>query len=607
MKLFRQSSSPLDFKYTKFFKLRFLTFLLVIQVFIVPVVQANVNGSIDYPTFKAWLISGLLVLPITLAMLYGTRKFFGDAFGNKIPVRLVLIAGFTIGFIKGFATHYFANLLHIRDPFPIDEMVVRGLSGGTLAMALGFSLCLKATLSNDFREIELKEREIDEIAMEIGVLKGEISVLKSGSNDQIISRVLRSITKKLDFDLLNSNPERNWKQISSALRDDLASHVRNESYSLTEFKHTNTKSRQRWLHIFVTQKIHLAPITFGVINLVAGVSIFYIDQDNWSSFGQPITNFVISVLIIATFKKVQEKTDYASALFNHFLIFASVAASLFFLLLLNYLLQERYQMAPLYVVVLWQLFLLYSISMAFALIEFRTKRIEHIASIYQDLEQKLQILKDYDQRLRNDISTHLHGFLISKIRKGSTRLDNLAKEQDFVKYSQTLKALLSEFTLNRFIEGFKRDLIGPDFFKACKESWDGIVCIEFLGELEFPAYVQETTLVELAQVVEEIIANANRHGGATGVSIDFSWLDKERLEITARDNGIGIKSGYKKGLGCSLYDQASDGNWSIKAVEGVGSTLHMMITLWEHEAHVKTIAMEPAASDLLERHSRSSY
>jgi signal transduction histidine kinase len=607
MKLFKQSSYPLDFKYTKFFKLRFLTFLLVMQVFIVPVVQANVNGSIDFPTFKAWLISGLLVLPITLAMLYGTRKFFVDAFGNKIPVRLVLIAGFAIGFIKGFATHYFANLLHIRDTFPIDEMVVRGLSGGTLAMALSFSLCLKATLSNDFREIELKERQIDEIAMEIGVLKGEISVLKSGSSDLIISRVLGSITKKLDFDLLNSNPERNWKQISSALRDDLASHVRNESYSLTEFKHTNTKSRHHWLHVFVTQQIHLAPITFGVINLAAGLATFYLDHDNWSSFGLPIINFLVSVVIIATLKKVQEKTSYGSALFNHFPVFTSVALSVFFLLSLNYLLQGRYQMAPLYVVVLWQLFLLYSISTAYALIEFKTKRIAHIASIYQDLEQKLQILKDYDQRLRNDISTHLHGFLVSKVRKGSTQLDNLAKEQDFVKYTQTLKALLSEFTLDKFIEGFKRDLIGPDFFKACKESWEGIVCIEFLGELEFPAYVHETTLVELAQVVEEIIANANRHGDATDVSIDFSWLDKERLEITARDNGIGIKSGYKKGLGCALYDQASDGNWSIKGAEGVGSTLHMMITLWEHEAHVKTIAMEPAASDLLERHSRPSY
>lgn len=607
MKLFKPSLDPLEFKYTKFFKLRFLTFLLVAQVFIVPVVQANVNGSIDSPTFKAWLISGLLVLPVTLAMLYGARKFLVDAFGDKIPVRLVLIAGFTIGFIKGFATHYFANLIHIQDSFPIDEMVVRGLSGGTLAMAVGFSLSLKATLSNDFREIKFKEKEIDEIARKIGVLKGEISLLKSGSSDLIISRVLRTITKKLDFDLLNSNPERNWKQISSALRDDLASHVRIESYSLTEFKHTNTKSRQHWLHIFVTQKVHLAPIPFAAINLAAGVATFYLDHDNWSSFGQPIINFVISVLTIAIFKKVQEKSDNASALFNHFLIFSSVATSVFFLLSLNYLLQGLYQMAPLYVVVPWQLFLLYSMSTAYALIEFKTKRIAQTDDTYHDLEEKIRILSDYDQRIRNDISTHLHGFLVSKVHKGSLRLENLAQEQDFVEYSQTLKALLSEFTLDKFREGFKRDLIGPDFFKACKESWDGIVCLEFLGELDFPAYVHEATLVELAQVVEEIIANANRHGGATDVSIDFSWLDKERLEITAQDNGNGIKSGYKKGLGCSLYDQASDGNWSIKGAEGIGSTLHMMITLWEHEAHVETIAMERAASALPPRHSPLSY
>jgi signal transduction histidine kinase len=234
-------------------------------------------------------------------------------------------------------------------------------------------------------------------------------------------------------------------------------------------------------------------------------------------------------------------------------------------------------------------------------------RAAYVEDIQKDLEQKRVILENYHQRVRNDISTHLHGYLVSKVHKGSIQLENFGREQDFVKFDETLKTLLSEFTLDKFRESLKRDLIGPDFFTGCKESWDGIVCVEFLGDLDFPAYVHETTRVELAQVVEEIIANANRHGGASEVSIGFSWLDKERLEITAQDNGLGIKSGYKKGLGCSLYEAASDGNWRLEGREGIGTTLHMIITLWEHEARVETIAMESAASALLERHSPLSY
>jgi len=607
MKPSNQFSLLSEFRYTPFFKLKFLTFLLVIQVFIVPVVQSNENGSFDSAAFKAWLLSGLLALPLILGLLYGARLMLVDLFKDKIPVISILLIGFLIGFSKGFLTQLLVNLMHIRDTFPMDEMLLRGLSGGTLGLALGFSLALKTTLANDHRLLLVEERKIDDIAQEIGVLKGEINTLKSGSNDLIISRVLDRIRKRLDFDLLNSDPEKNWKQISLALRDELAVHIRNESYTLTEYKHTSTKARDHWLGVFADQQVHLAPITFSVINLAAGIVIFYIDNDNWGSFQQPILNFTLSVAIISIFKRAQEKKDKPSRFFNHLLIFSAVATNVSFQLIFNYLLQDQYSVIPFYVIIPWQLFLLYSISTTYALIEFKNTRAKFVEDTRQDLEQKRKILEGYHQRIRNEISTHLHGFLVSKVHKESLRLENFGKEEDFVKFDETLKTLLSEFTLDKFIDGFKRDLIGPDFFTACKESWDGIVCVEFLGELNFPAHVHETTLIELAQVVEEIIANANRHGDASEVSIDFSWPDKEHLAITARNNGIGIKSGYKKGLGCSLYEVASDGNWRLEGIEGIGSTLHMIITLWEHEVHVETIAMESAASVLLERHSRSSY
>jgi hypothetical protein len=607
MKLFNQPTILSEFKYTPFFKLRFVTVLLVIQVFIVPVVQNHKNGIVDSAGFKAWLISGSLVLPIILGLIYGSRKIFVDLFEDKIPVRHILRVAFLIGFIKGFITYYLVNLMHIKDSFPLDEMLVRGFGGGILAMALTFGLTLRASLSDNHRMLLVKEKELDKIAQEIGALKGEISTLKSGSHDLMISRVIDRLRKRLDFDLLNSDPAKNWKQISLALRDELAQEVRSESYALTEFEHTNVKARNQLWHIFVVQQIHLAPITFSLINLAAGITLSYLDGESWGSFGQPLLNFISSFIIIYGFKKIQKNRENPSHLISHLVIFAAVATSCCAVLGLKYLLQDLYVVAPLYLIVPWQIFLMYSISTSFALIEFMNSRAGISADIQEDLEQKRIILENYHQRMRNDISTHLHGFLVSKVHKSSLRLENFGREQDFVKFDETLKTLLSEFTLDKFREGLKSDLIGPDFFKGCKESWDGIVCVEFLGDFDFPAYVHETTRVELAQVVEEIIANANRHGDATEVSIGFSWLDKERLEITAQDNGKGVTSGFKKGLGCSLYETASDGNWRLEGTEGIGTTLHMVIELWEHEARVETIAMESAASDLLERHSRSSY
>ena len=603
MKLFNQPTILSEFKYTPFFKLRFVTVLLVIQVFLVPVLQSNETGNNDSTAFKTWLISGLLLLPIILGLIYGLRKIFVDLFEDKIPVRHLLNFAFIIGFIKGFITYYLVNLMYIKDSSPIDEMLVRGFGGGILGMAIAFSLALKTKLRANHLMLLEKQRQLDEIAQEIGALKGEINTLKSGSHDLLIGRVINRLRKKLDFDLLNSDPAKNWMQISTALRDELAQEVRSESYALSDFKHTSVIARIQWWHVFVAQQIHFAPLTFSAINLAASIATSYIDDDNWGSFGQPLLNFTTSFMIIYGFKKVQEKRENPSRLFSHSLVFAAIATSCFAVLGLKYLLQDLYVVAPLYVIVPWQIFLIYSISTSYSLIIFMNTRASYLADIQEDLERKRIILENYHQRIRNDISTHLHGFLVSKVHKGSLRLENFGKEQDFVKFDETLKALLSEFTLDKFREGLKRDFIGPVFFTGCKESWDGIVCVEFLGDLDFPAYVHETTRVELAQVVEEIIANANRHGGATEVSIGFSWLDKERLEITAQDNGIGIKSGYKKGLGCSLYERASDGNWRLEGSEGIGTTLHMIITLWEHEAHVETIAMESVAFALPERHT----
>jgi len=603
MKPSNQFSRLSEFKYAPFFKLRFLTFLLVLQVFVVPIVQSNMNANYDSAAFKAWLLSGLLVLPIILGLIYWARKVFTDLFKDKIPVRHVLIVGFLIGFLKGFMTQYLANLMHIKDSFPFDEMLWRGFSGGVLGMALGFSLALKSSMQSDHRMLLTKEKEIDEMANEIGILKDEISALKSSSNDLIVSRVLGRLRNKMDFDLLNSDPAKNWKQISTALREDLATEVRHESYTLTQFIPINVKASHHWLRVFATQEIHLSPIAFSVINFAAGVATFYVDDDNWASFGQPVLNFALSIVIVSTFKKIQEKIDKPSLLFNHLLILSAVATSVSVLLLFKYLLQDQYAFAPLYVLIPWQLLLYYSISTVYTLIDFSSTRARYVEGIHQDLEDKQKILVDYHQRIRNDISTHLHGFLVSKIYKGTTQLDNFGRNQDFVNFDETLKLVLSEFTLDKFNAGFKRDLIGPEFFKACKESWDGIICIEFSGELSFPDYVHETTQLELAQVVEEIIANAHRHGAATEVSIHFSWLDKERLAITAIDNGIGIKSGYKKGLGCSLYEVASDGEWRIEGTEGFGSTLHMTITLWEHEARVEATSAEREDAVLPEGHT----
>jgi signal transduction histidine kinase len=229
----------------------------------------------------------------------------------------------------------------------------------------------------------------------------------------------------------------------------------------------------------------------------------------------------------------------------------------------------------------WHIFLLYVISAGSEIVQYLHKSKLQTASINQDLRDKKRILQEYNTRLRNDISKHLHGFLLTRVRTTATRLDSLAKEGNFEEYDQILRELLTEFSLEKIRERLNSDVIGSEFFVEFPKLWDGLVEVTFSGDLDFYTKFQPPQLVELAQVIEEIVANANRHGGADKVEISFETLPNGDLLITGRDNGRGVNVKFKEGLGSNLYTLASDHRWSIKNSRNMGAITQLAVTPYD--------------------------
>jgi len=207
-------------------------------------------------------------------------------------------------------------------------------------------------------------------------------------------------------------------------------------------------------------------------------------------------------------------------------------------------------------------------------------------SVNQDLQDKKEILSKHLEYQTQEISKHLHGFLITKIHTSTTLLDNYAQKGDYESYRRELKQLLQEFTFDGLRSSLNRDVISSDYFAELPQSWEGLIEVSLKTPENLNPIIKKAQRIELAHVVEELISNAYRHGEAQLITIKMRWKDELNLEIVATDNGKGTVVPIKKGLGSKIFDSASDGNWSIRDIPYKGVEVKLTIRLYDLESQV---------------------
>jgi len=74
---------------------------------------------------------------------------------------------------------------------------------------------------------------------------------------------------------------------------------------------------------------------------------------------------------------------------------------------------------------------------------------------------------------------------------------------------------------------------------------------------------------DVSDVLEECLSNAFRHGGATRVEVKLHRQESGWL-IAVSDNGSGLDEAGGAGLGTSLFEAVSGGDWSRRPVAGSG-------------------------------------
>lgn len=595
MRQFKPSPLIFNFKYTNLPNLKVISGLLIFTIFSVPFVETSFS---DRSLFFAWLSVGGFVTTIVIALLFIMKYLCEKRFGERSPLALVIVVAGVIGALKGASTEYLVNFVTINSSQPWDDVAIRAFTGGFLGAGLAFAFSLRATYSGEISaSYNRYHQENQSLAGNIATLVQELSIIKKESEERMLRQIVDNITPIKTLDLLASDPEKNWRKISEALRLGLAKRVRQESYDLNYLGDRPLSLKEQIPKLFLLERVNLHPKVLALIQFSVGASVIYSDLNLRNSFLQLFMNIFVSVIVTTGFRALLIRKPNPSKLFNLGIISGLIIVLGSFYALIGYLLWSEIDLFFQASVFFWHTFLILTISSVSEIIQHMERQKDLQETVNQDLIKKKRVLEGHVENYRHEISKHLHGFLIAKIHTSTSLLDRYAKNGDFEGYKVEFSQLLREFTIEGLRKSLNRDDINSEFFSALEDSWNGMIEVSINVPENLHQMVKNAQRIELAHVIEELISNAYRHGEAPAITINITWIDSAFFEIVARDNGKGAITSVKPGLGSRVFEAASRGDWSLRDIPYQGVEVRLTIELYEPESQIVLIPSEHEDAD----------
>jgi len=184
-------------------------------------------------------------------------------------------------------------------------------------------------------------------------------------------------------------------------------------------------------------------------------------------------------------------------------------------------------------------------------------------------------MRDHDRLAAQRVATSLHADLQGQLIAAARRIEQLGDDVDRrAAELATIDRLLRELP-DRSVPGVTPSVPLEMHLRELKDRWRGFLEIEIVCATEvgvMPVALRERA----AQVVNEAVVNAARHGLATSVTVEIRVVGRG-LEVRVTDDGIGPRDG-SPGLGSTFFAANSGGDWSLVAQPDGGSILRVSLT-----------------------------
>ena len=207
-------------------------------------------------------------------------------------------------------------------------------------------------------------------------------------------------------------------------------------------------------------------------------------------------------------------------------------------------------------------------------LEIRSKVVEGFAALANATTNEVKVALGRKLLQNRKLAQYLHSQVQNKMLAIALRLSSgsTAEALDLSSELDELEAML----LGGDGASDERDVVSLEQVVArAKQSWMGFVDLQVNFSRAATQKLSLETLEAIAQVIDEAVGNAWRHGSATEMGIQISKSGSS-LKVTAKDNGTGPASG-QSGLGSALYDSLAGANWRLEPRVGGGAVLTLVI------------------------------
>jgi signal transduction histidine kinase len=543
------------------FNWRYFFWLIPVNVFTVLVLIAppplTFGEAISW-TFLALISHALMAIPFAIF-----RRI--DWIIGKLRYEIGAMA--IVGAVRGFAILDVGLLMDLPQ---LEPYLLRPLNSAVVVptwfLVIHFLIGSRLEFAEDYRVLYLK------------LVRGNIeriNVGKASANVKEIEQRLNAVLEPLrdKIELLHGN------KIS-------ASRLAEESMIIQSFVEEKIRplSHELWQHkqiqvprlgffalitftLFRTKlPIALTIFPYTIFSLVGLASIIPLSDAFWYQSKTAALLMLIAYIYRYFYERISER-----AVLNTLAIILTLFLPLVTSRLMDSLLDfESVPALGELIGLIWIFFLLLSFGASLAVSKYH----EEIMSVLRN--QLKDVVIDSQAKESEEVSArfakYLHGEVQSELLSASMMLSQAAKEKN---------SRIGRRGIEKTAEILRRDhsqyVVGSELVPEVRmqkiiDAWAGIAKIEI--ELVGTGVIQEDSLASLSDVVEELVSNSVRHGGASEISVKVS-RKAGSLSVIFKDNGNKRGKG-KPGLGSSLLKSLITEVKKVETQDGSVTTFQLI-------------------------------
>ncbi len=507
-------------------------------------------------------LANVLALLVSAVMFYFGRALIRKAPSNK-PIRYATIAffGSVVGFTKGFITGLTLAVM-VPEQGLIDSVISRALPTTFIGAWLFLTVEIVVTLRQQFANNR------DQL-----IRKKVQSLLQDDAPNHNLSAELRAfvVKSRMFLDGLRQDESANLDAAAATIRNEMAEVLRPISHRLWD-QQSSIYPRYRFIELY---RFALKTNPFAAEYLVPVYAI--------SAIGQATTTYGVArglatlaltsvalYLGLAILRSIRLKSAPATSLRFYIGVAFAVAVT-------TVPLASDSWASVLGVNLVWLPILI----LASALISTAIKANAGVESELRQLHQgehSSQNAASLRTGLANrELAKHLHGNVQNRLLSAAMRLEayeGVNKRQ----------ALFSELAL---VEEILQNLETPSqpaqvhkilqAAQLAQQNWMGVLEVSVVVAVE----VCDESLGpnrdhQLFESINEALANAFRHGGATQAKVSVTQ-GPSGVIVEVSDNGTGSSSN-SSGLGSAVFSQLAGSSWRLENQPGSGAILRLNVS-----------------------------